>query len=553
MGKFCKENMDGLLQVFSRLVRLSGEPEAEEACRYITGKLEEYGVPYQLYTVPLYVSNPIEASVKVTVAGETVELAALPRSFSGDCRQGLTGPIFYDTKAFEPMGKMEMDAWYAGVKGKIILSSNFYEDYVQRILSYGAIGLVHAWTSDEDILHNETVCPVWGTAEPETACTLPNIPVVGVLCKAGEALFSRLVPGVNEGEATIYSAVDHKCTKATFPVAELPGENDQYVLVGNHFDSWHEGVTDNATGNALALELARILKGEKRYRGVKVAWWPAHSNGRYAGSTWYCDTHYMDLKENCVALVNIDSPGSKGAVEVGIATSGTVSDWAADVIRKHTGQLEVDVHKLPRGSDLSFFGAEVPIQLSFDYYQGGADRGRWNCAGSGGGWWWHTVEDTYDKVDLSLLCRDGEIALDMVSGLMNAPILPFDWEACVGLMEETIETIDSASDPAFDLAPAKAAVAELKEALASCPFLGDEDYQKVGGRLTMLLCSAAGPYHFDNTFAVGRLPGLQCVANVKREETPDRDFLFLETKFRRQRNRFVAEMADIVQIIRHLQ
>ena len=54
----------------------------------------------------------------------------------------------------------------------------------------------------------------------------------------------------------------------------------------------------------------------------------------------------MDLKENCVALVNIDSPGSKGAVEVGVATSGTVSDWAADVIRKHTGQLEVDVHKM---------------------------------------------------------------------------------------------------------------------------------------------------------------------------------------------------------------
>ena len=46
---------------------------------------------------------------------------------------------------------------------------------------------------------------------------------------------------------------------------------------------------------------------------MKVAWWVGHSYGRYAGSTWYCDTFFSDLRKNCVGYMDIDSPGVKGA------------------------------------------------------------------------------------------------------------------------------------------------------------------------------------------------------------------------------------------------
>ncbi len=54
----------------------------------------------------------------------------------------------------------------------------------------------------------------------------------------------------------------------------------------------------------------------KLRRSVKVGWWVGHSYGRYAGSTWYCDTFFNDLRKNCVGYMDIDSPGVKGATDL---------------------------------------------------------------------------------------------------------------------------------------------------------------------------------------------------------------------------------------------
>ena len=64
------------------------------------------------------------------------------------------------------------------------------------------------------------------------------------------------------------------------------------MLVHGHYDSWDVGVGDNATGDATLLEIARVLwkNREKLKRSVRIAWWPGHSTGRYAGSTWFADT-----------------------------------------------------------------------------------------------------------------------------------------------------------------------------------------------------------------------------------------------------------------------
>ena len=87
------------------------------------------------------------------------------------------------------------------------------------------------------------------------------------------------------------------------------------MLVGAHYCSWFDGSTDNVTGDCCVLELARILKqfdGKLRY-GIRFAWWPGHSHGRYSGSTWYADTFWHELRDHAIAYFNIDSPGVKGA------------------------------------------------------------------------------------------------------------------------------------------------------------------------------------------------------------------------------------------------
>ena len=69
------------------------------------------------------------------------------------------------------------------------------------------------------------------------------------------------------------------------------------MLLHGHYDLWDVGVGDNATGDACMLEVARTLWGirDKLERSVRIAWWPGHSTGRFAGSTWYADTFGRDL------------------------------------------------------------------------------------------------------------------------------------------------------------------------------------------------------------------------------------------------------------------
>ena len=257
----------------------------------------------------------------------------------------------------------------------------------------------------------------------------------------------------------------------------------------------------------------------------------------------------MELYENCVGLINVDSPGCRGAKEVGFSTSGIVSDSLKKMVLDHTEQSEVVVKPLGRGSDLSFYGVQIPIQISFDYYQEGENRGRWHCAGCGGGWWWHTAEDNYDKIDYEYLIRDTEIIWDMIEYLRNTKELPFDCMQCMEGIENLIEEIDKNSDEAFDFTPIKSKAALLKQKAAHMKiFKNDVFAKKIGGRLSMLLCSACDEYHYDNTFSVGQLPGLQMVKGYYRDQMDERDFLFLQTAFIRQRNRTVAELKKIIEI-----
>ena len=124
------------------------------------------------------------------------------------------------------------------------------------------------------------------------------------------------------------------------PVAELAGKEPEFVLVGAHYCSWFDGSTDNVTGDSCLLELARILKqydGKLRY-GIRFAWWPGHSHGRYSGSTWYADTFWHDLHDHAIAYFNIDSPGVKGAtVYVPRHQMAEVADFNEQMTTEITG------------------------------------------------------------------------------------------------------------------------------------------------------------------------------------------------------------------------
>lgn len=85
-------------------------------------------------------------------------------------------------------------------------------------------------------------------------------------------------------------------------LAEIPGSDPKagYVLAGAHLDSWHtaDGATDDATGVAVVMEAARILKtlGVKPKRAIRFALWSGEEQG-LLGARAYVRQHLATRPE----------------------------------------------------------------------------------------------------------------------------------------------------------------------------------------------------------------------------------------------------------------
>src|SRR5699024_3524545 len=87
------------------------------------------------------------------------------------------------------------------------------------------------------------------------------------------------------------------------------------VFLSGHVDSWHYGAMDNASANAVQLEVLKAFQERKEHlkRTLRVVFWSGHSHGRYAGSAWYVDKNWQDLNEELAVQMYVDSVGGKGA------------------------------------------------------------------------------------------------------------------------------------------------------------------------------------------------------------------------------------------------
>lgn len=98
-------------------------------------------------------------------------------------------------------------------------------------------------------------------------------------------------------QAEVRNSVDNSDPYYYNVVGEIPGTDlaDEIVIVGGHYDSWHAGTgaVDDASGCAVALEAARILKaiGAQPRRTIRVAFW-SYEEGGLNGSREYVNAHF---------------------------------------------------------------------------------------------------------------------------------------------------------------------------------------------------------------------------------------------------------------------
>jgi peptidase M28-like protein len=455
-----------LLDKFITLVRESGTPPEDAAARYIVSRLEALGVPVTLHSPDLYISLPERAEVDVTTIGGARSLRARPPSFAVSTGGApVEGEVCYVPSQYAAGTSTLFDTPEAAraaegadpVAGKIVLTEGFsMPGTVQAFEKRGAIAQIFIHPGQN--IHEGICTPIWGAPTGESIARKPKTPVVCINHPDGDALIADIRRG--PVRAAIRTWLREGWMRCLLPVVEIRGttDPDEFLLVHGHYDSWYEGIGDNATGDAALLELARILHGlrDRLKRSVRIAWWPGHSTGRYAGSTWYADTFADEIDERCIAQLNIDSPGCADA------TAYEEVMWMAEADRLCRTSIR-DALALPservrplRAGDYSFnqigptglymLLSNIPIEER-------KRRGYYAVGGCGGNIAWHTPDDVMPVADLEILRRDLAVYLTTIVRILNAPLHPFDYAAAVEEMRDVVSRYQTAAAGEVDLQP----------------------------------------------------------------------------------------------------
>ena len=460
-----------LLDRFSTLVRSSGKEGERIAADYICQRLKHYGIPHRVHEPTLYISLPVKSALQFKQGDSWEDIGCSSPSFSAGSE-----PHWVEAQGVMTSATIREEDLYifdstivdhnADVKGKIAFcEGTFSPGMVRSLEDMGAVGIV--MINPGERIHESNCSTVWGTATLDNMHRLPDVPVVSISRPDGD----RLRRGVRDGGVMLRmrTRMDAGWRRCPLVVAEIPGADDpdSFILVHGHLDSWYYGLCDNGTGNAALLELARVLHGAKEGlgRSVRVAWWPGHSHGRYAGSTWYADNFAIDIEAHCIAQINIDSPGAKWATRYDQAMfMDETVDFVREVIRHSAGQIPTG-RRPQRAGDYSFNNigitgiymslAEIPedVRREKGFYLVGGNAG--NSIS------WHTDEDLMEYVDLDLLLQDLKVYATTICRLANALLLPFDFRETIKNHRARLQFYQGEAGARFDLNPAIEQLDEL--------------------------------------------------------------------------------------------
>ncbi|MGQ0736936.1 MAG: M28 family peptidase [Acidobacteriota bacterium] len=476
-----------LLDRFATLVRESGTPAEEQAGLYVVERLRALGVPVTLHTPELYISVPERAELTVDGPGGRRALRARPPSMARATGvHGVEGDVCYvpsryaagtsalfDTPdaARGQDASSRDDAGADAVRGRIVLTEGFsMPGPVQAFERRGAIAQIYMHPGRH--IHEGICTSIWGSPTADSLSRKPATPVVCINRDDGEALVRETQQG--PVRAQVRTWLREGWMRCLLPVAEIRGHEDpdEFLLVHGHYDSWYQGIGDNATGDAALLELARLCWNarDRLKRSVRIAWWPGHSTGRYGGSTWYADTFASDIDERCIAQLDIDSPGCADAtVYEEVMWMAEADALCKASIRDALGLTSAGVRPL-RAGDYSFNQiGPTGLYMLLSNIPGDERkrRGYYAVGGCGGNIAWHTPDDLMPVADLEILRRDLAVYVTTILRILNAPLHPFDYGAAVAEIRQAVARYQEAARGEVDFAAILGELDRLGDALAA--------------------------------------------------------------------------------------
>ncbi|HLW84336.1 MAG TPA: M28 family peptidase [Candidatus Sulfotelmatobacter sp.] len=210
-------------------------------------------------------------------------------------------------------------------------------------------------------------------------------------------------------------------------LAYLPGQTDEYVIIGAHYDHLgrgnfdslapsqigqiHPGADDNASGTAGVLELARLLapqRGELK-RGILFMNFAGEELGLLGSAEWVKEP--TRPIEKAVAMINMDMIGRIKDDKVYIGGVGTGSTLKSILEQAQKNQaekganfkIEYSASGFSSSDHTSFVGKKIPVLFFFSGLHSD----------------YHKPSDTWDKINAPsaarLLDMVGDVAVQLAS------------------------------------------------------------------------------------------------------------------------------------------
>ena len=223
-------------------------------------------------------------------------------------------------------------------------------------------------------------------------------------------------------------------------IAVLPGTDKQlkheFVVLGSHYDHLglggqnsgsrrpdtlgvHPGADDNASGDAVVLELARYFKKVRAKRSIIFAFFGAEEQG-LIGSKQFLewmrkdDGRRINLPANqkgIVAMVNLDMVGRMRDGAMSVSGTGTSSEFKA-MAEKAAEQTNVQISCTPDGygpSDhASFVAQEIPVLFLT----------------TGGHMEYHTPDDVPSTLNYDGMQQTLDFSKSLIAQITNMPTTP---------------------------------------------------------------------------------------------------------------------------------
>jgi aminopeptidase YwaD len=219
--------------------------------------------------------------------------------------------------------------------------------------------------------------------------------------------------------------IDIETTRATVDnvLAWLPGQTDQYVIVGAHYDHLgrgnfdslapsqigqiHPGADDNASGTAGVLELARLLSPQRGQlkRSILFMNFAGEELGLLGSAAWVKDP--TRPLANAVAMINMDMIGRIKDDKVyigGVGTGSTFKGLLEQAQKDEPFKIEYSPGGYSSSDHTSFVTKKIPVLFFFSGLHSD----------------YHKPSDTWDKINAPSAARLLDLVENVTMQLANA-------------------------------------------------------------------------------------------------------------------------------------